>query len=118
MRVQDDLNSLSAAIHHGQGKSTVSINRFQSFAQLISGYNRTLIVRMVSTAQTGYFYTTQRLRIGPTLSAVKYDPKGEFLAYFSVSSVFYGMHSQAACAVRREQENGQEISACLPRLTL
>ncbi|KAF7791512.1 hypothetical protein EIP86_002528 [Pleurotus ostreatoroseus] len=36
---------------------------------------RTIIVRMISTAQTGYFYTTQRLRVGPTLAAVKYDPK-------------------------------------------
>lgn len=38
--------------------------------------NRTIIVRLVSTAQTGYFYTTQRLRVGPRLAAVKYDPKG------------------------------------------
>ncbi|KAH7886982.1 hypothetical protein F5I97DRAFT_1871951 [Phlebopus sp. FC_14] len=35
---------------------------------------RTILVRMISTAQTGYFYTTQRVRIGPKLSAVKYDP--------------------------------------------
>lgn len=37
---------------------------------------RTMIIRMISTAQTGYFYTTQRLRQGPRLSAVKYDPRG------------------------------------------
>jgi large subunit ribosomal protein L33 len=37
---------------------------------------RTIIVRLISTAQTGYFYTTQRVRQGPRLSAVKYDPKG------------------------------------------
>jgi len=36
---------------------------------------RTIIVRMISTAKTGYFYTTQRLRIGPKLAAVKYDPR-------------------------------------------
>ncbi|KAF9529587.1 hypothetical protein CPB83DRAFT_893392 [Crepidotus variabilis] len=36
---------------------------------------RTMIVRMISTAQTGYFYSTQRLRQGPKLSAVKYDPR-------------------------------------------
>ncbi|EIW78689.1 hypothetical protein CONPUDRAFT_60690, partial [Coniophora puteana RWD-64-598 SS2] len=36
---------------------------------------RTMIVRMVSTAQTGFFYTTTRLRQGPRLSAVKYDPQ-------------------------------------------
>ncbi|KAI1781584.1 hypothetical protein LXA43DRAFT_674944 [Ganoderma leucocontextum] len=36
---------------------------------------RTMIVRMISTAQTGYFYTTQRLRLGPRLAAVKYDPR-------------------------------------------
>ncbi|KAI6043973.1 hypothetical protein EDC04DRAFT_2646470 [Pisolithus marmoratus] len=40
------------------------------------GKARTLIVRLISTAQTGYFYTTQRVRTGPKLSAVKYDPIG------------------------------------------
>ncbi|KAF7967359.1 hypothetical protein HWV62_34639 [Athelia sp. TMB] len=37
--------------------------------------SRTVIVRLVSTAQSGYFYTTQRPRLGPKLSFVKYDPK-------------------------------------------
>ncbi|KAH9005886.1 hypothetical protein EDB86DRAFT_2876920 [Lactarius hatsudake] len=36
---------------------------------------RTLIVRLLSTAQTGFFYTTQRVRTGPKLAAVKYDPR-------------------------------------------
>ncbi|KAI0771678.1 hypothetical protein BD413DRAFT_613174 [Trametes elegans] len=36
---------------------------------------RTVIVRMISTAQTGYFYTAQRVRLGPRLAAVKYDPR-------------------------------------------
>ncbi|KAF9078510.1 hypothetical protein BDP27DRAFT_14183 [Rhodocollybia butyracea] len=36
---------------------------------------RTIIVRLISTAQTGFFYTTQRLRLGLPLSQVKYDPK-------------------------------------------
>ncbi|KIY63547.1 hypothetical protein CYLTODRAFT_359795, partial [Cylindrobasidium torrendii FP15055 ss-10] len=35
---------------------------------------RTLIVRLISTAQSGFFYTAKRLRQGPILSAVKYDP--------------------------------------------
>ncbi|KZT40388.1 hypothetical protein SISSUDRAFT_1044287 [Sistotremastrum suecicum HHB10207 ss-3] len=35
---------------------------------------RTLIVRVLSTARTGYFYTTQRLRLGPKLAMMKYDP--------------------------------------------
>lgn len=41
---------------------------------------RTMIVRLISTAQTGFCYTTQRLRQGPKLSAVKYDPKGAVLS--------------------------------------
>ncbi|KAF5379059.1 hypothetical protein D9615_005930 [Tricholomella constricta] len=52
---------------------------------------RTLIVRLISTAQTGFFYTTQRLRQGPRLSAVKYDPKVSL--------------SEGTSAVRREQED-------------
>ena len=42
---------------------------------------RTLIIRLISTAQTGFFYTTQRLRLGPRLSAVKYDPVGAFVVH-------------------------------------
>ncbi|KAH8111171.1 hypothetical protein DFH11DRAFT_646399 [Phellopilus nigrolimitatus] len=42
---------------------------------LLLNCSRTLIVRLVSTAQTGFFYTTQRLRNGGRLSAVKYDPR-------------------------------------------
>ncbi|ORX34030.1 hypothetical protein BD324DRAFT_584122, partial [Kockovaella imperatae] len=36
---------------------------------------RRIIVRLVSTALTGYFYTTTRLRTAPKLSFMKYDPK-------------------------------------------
>ncbi|TRM62290.1 hypothetical protein BD626DRAFT_570006 [Schizophyllum amplum] len=35
---------------------------------------RTIIVRLISTAQTGFFYTRVRPRLGPRLSSVKYDP--------------------------------------------
>ncbi|KAJ7237013.1 hypothetical protein C8J57DRAFT_1529821 [Mycena rebaudengoi] len=35
---------------------------------------RTVIVRLLSTAQTGFFYSRTRVRTGPKLSAVKYDP--------------------------------------------
>ncbi|KAN0084155.1 hypothetical protein V8E55_007659 [Tylopilus felleus] len=39
------------------------------------GKARTIIVRLISTAQTGFFYTTKRVRLNsPKLSAVKYDP--------------------------------------------
>ncbi|KAN0093189.1 hypothetical protein V8E55_003973 [Tylopilus felleus] len=41
------------------------------------GKARTIIVRLISTAQTGFFYTTKRVRLNsPKLSAVKYDPIG------------------------------------------
>ncbi|GBE82977.1 54S ribosomal protein L39, mitochondrial [Sparassis crispa] len=46
---------------------------------------RTIIVRMISTAKTGYFYSTQRLRIGPKLAAVKYDPRGKCLILSAVN---------------------------------
>ncbi|KAI0028288.1 hypothetical protein K488DRAFT_33939, partial [Vararia minispora EC-137] len=35
---------------------------------------RTLIVRLISTAQTGFVYTTQRKRQTSRLTFVKYDP--------------------------------------------
>ncbi|KAH9982127.1 hypothetical protein BGW80DRAFT_1261706 [Lactifluus volemus] len=50
---------------------------------------RTLIVRLISTAQTGFFYTTQRPRLGPKLAAVKYDPRGAFLLFFFFFFLFF-----------------------------
>ena len=47
--------------------------------------NSTMIVRLISTAQTGFFYTTQRLRTGPKLAAVKYDPRGMCARVFFVT---------------------------------
>ncbi|KXS17091.1 hypothetical protein M427DRAFT_54745 [Gonapodya prolifera JEL478] len=35
---------------------------------------RTVVVRLYSAAQTGFFYTTVRRRLVPKLSLVKYDP--------------------------------------------
>lgn len=39
---------------------------------------RTILVKLVSTAQTGYFYSTTRPRLGEKLARMKYDPKGKF----------------------------------------
>ncbi|KAK9687893.1 54S ribosomal protein L39, mitochondrial [Basidiobolus ranarum] len=36
---------------------------------------RTVIVKLVSTAGTGFFYTRTRPRINPKLAFRKYDPK-------------------------------------------
>jgi len=69
-----------------------------------------MIVRMISTAQTGYFYTTQRLRQGPSLSAVKYDPRGVPPSNFSLTT-FNAFSSKIARSVRREQEDGQEVTS-------
>lgn len=35
-----------------------------------------MVTHLFSTAQTGYFYTTKRLRLGPPLTQIKYDPLG------------------------------------------
>ena len=51
-------------------------NDLSSHSILTTQSFRTIIVRLISTAQTGFFYTTQRVRQGPRLSAVKYDPRG------------------------------------------
>jgi ribosomal protein L33 len=62
-----------------------------------------MIVRLISTAQTGFFYTTQRLRQGPKLSAVKYDPKGPLHSpklIMQILSLIFALTSETACAVR------------------
>lgn len=66
-----------------------------------------MIVRVISTAQTGYFYTTQRLRQGPKLSAVKYDPKGALylnILEFGFTELFSdtALISKIARPLRRE----------------
>ncbi|WFD40217.1 uncharacterized protein MJAP1_003203 [Malassezia japonica] len=35
---------------------------------------RVIIARLLSTAGTGYMYTTRRLRVADKLSMMKYDP--------------------------------------------
>jgi large subunit ribosomal protein L33 len=39
---------------------------------------RRILVRLVSTALSGFFYTTTRPRLGEKLAMMKYDPKGVF----------------------------------------
>ena len=69
-----------------------------------------MVVRLISTAQTGFFYTRQRLRQGPRLSAVKYDPKGELCLPSLMGCGFLNfVHSGTKGAVRREQENQERI---------
>ncbi|CAP66834.1 uncharacterized protein PODANS_4_6710 [Podospora anserina S mat+] len=36
--------------------------------------SRVIIVRLLSMAQTGYFYTFTRPRVGIPMSMIKYDP--------------------------------------------
>lgn len=80
---------------------------------------RTLIVRLISTAQTGFVYTRQRLRQGPKLSAVKYDPVGAWLSFcaklgFLTQPSTY-LFSATAGPVRRKSKN-EEIVTCWNRL--
>ncbi|KAI9636246.1 uncharacterized protein MKK02DRAFT_44951 [Dioszegia hungarica] len=35
---------------------------------------RRILIRLVSTALTGFFYTTTRARLGEKLAMMKYDP--------------------------------------------
>lgn len=46
-----------------------SIDAFASF-------DRMILIRLVSTARTGFFYTAQKNRTYPTFSRMKYDPIG------------------------------------------
>lgn len=42
--------------------------------------HRTVIVRLLSSVGTGYFYTFKRPRLAEKMALVKYDPVGTFLA--------------------------------------
>lgn len=62
-----------------------------------------MVVRLISTAQTGYFYTTKRLRTGPKLAAVKYDPTG-MLFTLSLFQILMRCTSKISCSLCWEQE--------------
>ncbi|EUC60752.1 39S ribosomal protein L33 [Rhizoctonia solani AG-3 Rhs1AP] len=48
---------------------------------------KTILVKLVSTAQTGYFYTTSRPRLGEKLVRMKYDPKVKQHVLFTESKM-------------------------------
>ncbi|PWN42811.1 hypothetical protein IE81DRAFT_323164 [Ceraceosorus guamensis] len=48
---------------------------------------RVLITRLMSTAGTGYYYTTKRLRVADKLAKMKYDPVGEL--FFSTFAHYW-----------------------------
>jgi large subunit ribosomal protein L33 len=79
--------NFEASSHGGESESKVCTTVLSECDITHCPKLRTLIVRLISTAQTGFFYTTQRLRQGPKLSAVKYDPKGEASKRSSSSDV-------------------------------
>ena len=51
--------------------------------------HRTIIMCLISTAQTRFFYTTQHVRQGPKLSAIKYNPRGASLPTPLIISLFF-----------------------------
>ena len=99
------LRACRLSTYHGrEGESQVLPFTFYTTLTVVEPpQNRTMIVRLISTAQTGFFYTTQRLRQGPKLSAIKYDPKGplhfpEFI--MKNLSLIFALTSKTARAVR------------------
>lgn len=61
---------------------------------------------MISTAQTGFFYTTQRVRQGPKLAAVKYDPVGAQIAdYLHDYVALMSSDSKSKSSLRGESED-------------
>ena len=63
---------------------------------------RTMIIRLISTAQTGYFYTTTRVRQTSRIAQVKYDPMGALLHSRKQKRETELAYSKAAGIVRGE----------------
>lgn len=62
----------------------------------------------MSTAGTGFMYTTRRLRVAERLSLMKYDPVGTWFFFFR--SPAHG--SQTTCPLQGSQR--EEVVALLP----
>ena len=60
-------------------RSTVDLELRGCFALMIVIESRTIAVRVVSMAMTGYYKTFRRPRIARPLSFLKYDPIGTFV---------------------------------------
>ncbi|KAI8849224.1 hypothetical protein BC829DRAFT_362074, partial [Chytridium lagenaria] len=55
-----------------------------------SKQNRTIVARLISSAGTGFFYTTTRRRAVPKLTLRKYDPIGIFIyPYYHTTKLNY-----------------------------
>jgi large subunit ribosomal protein L33 len=63
---------LSNSINNGQGSKAEVISLTCSGTD-----SRRILVRLVSSALTGFFYTTSRTRLADKLAMMKYDPVGE-----------------------------------------
>ncbi|KAF9091511.1 hypothetical protein BGX23_005089 [Mortierella sp. AD031] len=48
---------------------------------------RTIIVKLLSTAGTGFFYTTRRPRTTPKLSFMKFDPRANQNVLFNEAKI-------------------------------
>ncbi|KAG0228437.1 54S ribosomal protein L39, mitochondrial [Actinomortierella wolfii] len=48
---------------------------------------RTIIVKLLSTAGTGFFYTTRRPRTSPKLSFMKFDPRANQTVLFNEAKI-------------------------------
>lgn len=73
-------------------------------------YTSVVIARLMSTAGTGFMYTTRRLRVAERLSLMKYDPVGTWFFFFFFRSPAHG--SQTTCPLQGSQR--EEVVALLP----
>lgn len=64
-----------------------------------------MIARLVSSAGTGYTYTTRRLRTADKLNLIKYDPKGTFPLFLSrsLSRATHQLRSPTTRPVQRDK---------------
>ena len=62
-----------------------------------------MIVRLVSSAQTGYAYTKVKLRTGPKLTMVKYDPMGMYAIFTRYSLLICFLVKQRVLFVEKKK---------------
>jgi len=55
-----------------------------------------MLIKLVSTAQTGFFYTKVKKRGGPTLSLMKYDAQGKKYIASQIGNTFLIVFKSAA----------------------
>ncbi len=101
-------NLQSLVFRMAPGKARFGASACCMLAQSNVRSRRTVFIRLMSAAGTGFYYTAKRVRGKEKLNLVKYDPVGACctgLSAFALLIDFNSLQSSSTCSSRRPRSN-------------